>query len=276
MIRDVHHVGIAVRDLEAAYALYRDALGLPVVKEGEMPSRGVRAAMLAAGGSYLELIQPVDASSPFAKFVEGHGEGLHHVALWSDDADGDVAKLRDCGVPLEDPEPREGFTGRLSYLAAEAFDGAQLEVVEPEEGLTGAPRAPEGRITRIDHVVLRVPHPGTISERMSAWFGVETKRTFERGETSFAFMRPGDVVIEVIGPAERPAEPRPGYVAGLCFECTEIDALTADLRAKGYPVGEPHPALQGGRIGSVNQSGACGVPLAFIDFTGSPGPPSGD
>ncbi len=274
MIRDVHHVGIAVRDLEAAYALYRDALGLRLVKEGEMPSRGVRAAMLAAGGSYLELIQPLDASSPFARFIEEHGEGLHHVALWSDDADGDVAKLRDCGVALDDPEPREGFTGRLSYLAAEAFDGAQLEVVEPEEGLTGDARTTGSRITRIDHVVLRVPHPGTVSERMSEWFGVETKRTFERGETSFAFMRPGDVVIEVIGPSERPAEPRPGFVAGLCFECTEIDGLTADLKVKGYPAGEPHPALQGGRIVSLNQSGACGVPVAFIDFTGSPGPPS--
>lgn len=274
MIRDVHHVGIAVRDLEAACALYRDALGLPLVKEGEMPSRGVRAAMLAAGGSYLELIQPLEASSPFAKFIEERGEGLHHVALWSDDVDGDVAKLRECGAALDDPEPRDGFTGRLSYLAADAFDGAQLEVVEPAEGLTGTPRAPEGRITRIDHVVLRVPHAATVSERMASWFGVETKRTFERGDMTFAFMRPGDVVIEVIGPTARPAEPRPGNVAGLCFECTEIDVLTADLKAKGYPVGEPHPALQGGRIVSLNQAGACGVPVAFIDFTGSPGPPS--
>ncbi|HEY5638925.1 MAG TPA: VOC family protein [Dehalococcoidia bacterium] len=273
MIRDVHHVGIAVRDLEAAYSLYRDALGLPLVKEGEMASRGVRAAMLAAGGSYLELIQPVEASSPFAKFVEERGEGLHHVALWSDNVEGDVARLRDCGAALDDLEPRDGFTGCLSYLAAEAFDGAQLEVVEPEEGLRGDSIAPDSRIIRIDHVVLRVPHPATISERMASWFGVETKRTFERGETAFAFMRPGDVVIEVIGPAERPAEPRPGNVAGLCLECTEIDKLTADLKAGGYPVGQPHPALQGGRIVSVHQTGACGVPLAFIDFTGSPGPP---
>ena len=78
-----------------------------------------------------------------------------------------------------------------------------------------------------------------------------------------------ETVLEVIGPLEAPAEPRPGYVAGLCFECKEIDALTADLKAKGYPIGEPHPALQGGRIVSVHQTGACGVPLAFIDFTDS-------
>ena len=119
---------------------------------------------------------------------------------------------------------------------------------------------------------LGAPPPGTISGRMAAWFGIETKRTVQRGERSFAFMRPGDVVIEVIGPSERPAEPQPGNIAGLCFECTEIDDLAADLKAKGYPVGEPHPALQGGRIVSLNQAGACGVPLAFIDFTGSPGP----
>ncbi len=274
MIRDVRHVGIAVRDLDVAHALFRDSLGLALVKEGDMLSRGVRAAMLAAGGFFIELIQPVAASSPFARVIEESGEGLHHVALWSDDVDGDVAKLRDCGVALNDPEPREGFTGRLSFLAAEAFDGAQLEVVEPEEGLTGHSQPADSRITRIDHAVLRVPHPATVSERMASWFGVETKRAVERGETSFAFMRPGDVVIEVIGPAERPAEPRPGNVAGLCFECTEIDELAADLKAKGYPVGEPHAALQGGRIVSVHQSGACGVPVAFIDFTGSPGPPA--
>jgi hypothetical protein len=57
------------------------------------------------------------------------------------------------------------------------------------------------------------------------------------------------------------------------LEVNGIDALTASLKAKGYPVGEPHTALQGGRIVSVHQSGACGVPVAFIDFAGSPGPP---
>ena len=67
MIRDVHHVGIAVRDMAEAYALYRDALGLPIMKEGDVPSRGVKAALLAVGGSYLELIQPTDEVSPFAK-----------------------------------------------------------------------------------------------------------------------------------------------------------------------------------------------------------------
>jgi methylmalonyl-CoA epimerase len=269
MIRDVHHVGIAVRDLEAALRFYSRALSLPVVKRGEAPSRGAAVAIVAAGGSYLELVQPTADGSPFAAHLAEHGEGLHHVALWTDDVDSLVESLREQRVPLTDETPREGFTGRLSYLAAEAMDGAQLEVVQPSPELSGSATA--GRpVSRIDHVVLRLPFVDAACERLSGWFGVETKRTFERGDLRFSFARPGDVVIEMIGPKEAPREPRPAFIAGLAFECVGIDALTSALKAAGYPIGEPHPALQGGRIVSVHASGACGVPVAFIDFSGSP------
>lgn len=273
MIRDVHHVGIAVRDMDEAYAFYHDALGLPLVKEGDVPARGVRAAMLAAGRSYLELVQPTDDSSPFAKHIEERGEGLHHLGLLSDAVDAQVEALREAAVPLEDHEPREGFTGRLSYLHPQAFDGALLEVVQPEDGLRGSGRptrasgrAEVGHITRIDHVVLRVPDAQAVCSRFEAYFGVPTKRSFERGPMLFAFLRPGDVIIEVIGPKDG-GDPDSGRIAGLAFEVKGIDDLAASLKEKGYPVGEPHAALQGGRIVSVHHSGACGVPVAFIDFS---------
>ena len=271
MILDVHHVGITVHSLEKALTLYHDALGLPVVKRGEAPSRGARVAVLSAGRSYLEVIEPTTGASPFASYIEDRGEGLHHVALWSDDVEKQVASLRDSRVALEDHEPRDGFTGRLSYLRPEAFDGATVEVVQPEEGLRGD-GPPAGHVRRIDHVVLRVPDVAAVSQRMLGWFGVETKRTVERGGHSLAFLRPGEVIIEVIGPTAG-AEPGSARIAGLAFEVTGIDELAASLKKHGFPVGDPHPALQGGRIVSVHHSGACGVPLAFIDFTGSPGPP---
>ncbi|MDO8614445.1 MAG: VOC family protein [Dehalococcoidia bacterium] len=271
MISDVHHVGIAVRDMAAALRFYSEALGLPVVKEGDAPARGARVALIAAGGSYLELVQPVTDGSPFARHIEERGEGLHHVALRTEDVEALVASLREWGVPLEDEQPREGFTGRLSFLAPEAMDGTLLEVVQPPPELSGG-SAPAGAITRIDHVVLRLPDVEEACRRMRYYFGVETKRTFERGETRFSFLRPGDVVLELIGPSA-PAGTglMTGFIAGLAFECVGIDALAADLKAKGYPIGEPHPALQGGRIVSVHADGpgVAGVPVAFIDFTDS-------
>jgi methylmalonyl-CoA/ethylmalonyl-CoA epimerase len=277
MIHDVHHVGIAVRDMDVALKLYHDALGLPVVKEGLAAARGARVAMVAAGKSYLELIQPVAVDSPFTTFIRERAEGLHHIGLWSGDVELDVSRLAEDGVPLEDPEPRTGFTGKLSYLLPEAFDGAIVELVEPEEGLRGESPPIAGRIKKIDHVVLRVPFVSLTSKRFREWFGVETKRTMDRGPAAFAFMRPGEIVIEVIGPKDptlpsEHSEPGSGRVAGLCFEVSEIERLAESLKHKGYPIGDPHPALQGGTIVSVHPTGACGVPLAFIDFAGSPGP----
>jgi methylmalonyl-CoA epimerase len=270
-----------VRDLAAALRFYSEALGLPVVKQGDAPARGARVALIAVGGSYLELIQPVTDSSPFARHIEEWGEGLHHVALRTEDVETLVASLREWDVPLEDEQPREGFTGRLSFLAPEAMDGVLLEVVQPPPELSGG-GVPAGAITRIDHVVLRLPDVEEACRRMRYYFGVETKRTFERGETRFSFLRPGDVVLELIGPREArdeplatpsdtgEAAPRTGFIAGLAFECVGIGALAAELAAKGYPIGEPHPALQGGRIVSVHADGAYGVPVAFIDFSDSP------
>jgi methylmalonyl-CoA/ethylmalonyl-CoA epimerase len=268
MITDVHHVGIAVRDTAAALRFYSEALGLPVVRQDEAPARGVRMTLLAVGGGYLELVQPTTAESPFAEHIGERGEGLHHVALRTDDVDALVAALQDKAVPLQDTEPREGFTGRLGRLAPEAMDGAVLEVVQPRPDLSGA-ASQDGPVRRIDHVVLRLPDVDAACQRLRDYFGVETKRTFERGGTRFSFLRPGDVILELIGSTVPPSEPRPGFIAGLAFEVVGIDALTAHLKARGLPVGEPHPALQGGRIVSVHASGACGVPVAFIDFSDS-------
>lgn len=271
MITDLHHVGIAVRDVEKAYALYRDLLGLPLLRDGPASLPGVREGLLGAGASFIELLTPTEKGSIIDRDLEESGEGLHHIALRTDGVDAEAAALQERGLILREREPVEGIVGRLVYVSETEFDRVRMEVVEPRPPYDRE-HPPVGPVKRIDHVVLRVPDVGAVCRRFEERLGVPTKRTLERGGHRFAFLRPGDAIIEAVGPAE-PGEPRSGRLAGLAFEVTGIDELAAALRAKGYPVGEPHPALQGGRIVSVHHSGAWGVPLAFIDFTGSPGPP---
>ena len=271
MITDVHHAGIAVRSLEAALAFFHGALGLPVAKRSEVPDEGARVALLAVGGSFVEVIQPDSDISPFASHIAQHGEGLHHLALRSSRVDDDLSRLRDLGVPLIEREPRPSVTGRRAYLSPAAFEGALVEIVEPQADLDS--NVVPGAIIRIDHVVLHMPDVVEAGHRFLEWFDLPIKRRMERGSRSFAFLRPGDVVIEVVGPVGA-GSPGTGRVAGVAFEVRGIDRLVALLQDRGYPVGKPHPAIQGGRIASVHPSGCFGVPVAFIDFTGRPGQPS--
>ena len=69
MIRRIHHVGIVVERLDAAYPFYRDTLGLPLLKEATLAEQGVRAALLAAGESEIELLQPLDPANGVGRFL---------------------------------------------------------------------------------------------------------------------------------------------------------------------------------------------------------------
>jgi methylmalonyl-CoA/ethylmalonyl-CoA epimerase len=107
------HIGIAVGDLSRALAFYRDALGLEVEPPEEVPSQRVRAHFVPVGEAALELLEPTDADSPIAKFIEKRGPGVHHVTLRVDDIREALARLKDRGVRLIDEVPREGAEGAL-------------------------------------------------------------------------------------------------------------------------------------------------------------------
>src|SRR5438093_756566 len=99
------HVGIAVRDLPAALAFYRDALGLEVEAPEEVVSQHVRAHFVAVGESSLELLEATAPDSPIAKYVEKRGPGLHHITLRVDDLRAALAALKARGAKLVDEEP---------------------------------------------------------------------------------------------------------------------------------------------------------------------------
>jgi len=130
------HVGIAVSDLEAALAFYRDALGLDVETSEEVRSQRVRAHFLPAGGSKLELLEATAADSPIARFVEKRGAGLHHVALRVDDIVAAIAHLKARGIRLIDEQPRPGAEGALvAFIHPSSVHGVLLELKQARAGL---------------------------------------------------------------------------------------------------------------------------------------------
>jgi methylmalonyl-CoA epimerase len=127
------HIGIAVGDLAQALAFYRDALGLEVEPPEEVPSQRVRAHFVPVGGAAIELLEPTDAGSPIATFIEKRGPGVHHITLRVDDIRAALARLKASGIRLIDEEPREGAAGALIAFVHPA--GAHGVLVELKQRL---------------------------------------------------------------------------------------------------------------------------------------------
>jgi methylmalonyl-CoA/ethylmalonyl-CoA epimerase len=131
MIQKVHHVGIAVGDLEAALRFYRDLLGLPVHKQAVVEEQGVRAALLTVGESEIELLEPTGPDTPVGRFLARRGQGLHHLCFQTDDVAGELAGLKAKGVELVDQQPRQGLAGLICFLHPRAHHGVLVELAQP-------------------------------------------------------------------------------------------------------------------------------------------------
>jgi len=126
------HVGIAVSDLQASLAFFRDVLGLHVEASEAIASQRVRATFLNTGQSTFEMLEATAADSPIAKFIEKRGAGMHHVALRVDDIDAALAHLRSRGIRLIDEKPRPGAEGALvAFIHPSAAHGVLVELKQP-------------------------------------------------------------------------------------------------------------------------------------------------
>lgn len=137
MIDKIHHVGIAVRDLDESLKFYRDTLGLNVHAEATVEDQGVRAALLTIGESEIELLEPTSPEANMAKFLERKGEGLHHICFQTEDVDGDLEELKEKGVQLIDQKSRVGLAGMICFLHPKACRGVLVELATPMEMYRG-------------------------------------------------------------------------------------------------------------------------------------------
>ncbi len=139
MVRRLHHVALVVRSVAEAYRFYRDTLGLPLLKEATIPEQGVRAALLAVGVSELELIEPLDTASGVARYLDRHGESLHHLCFEVADVDGVLPELQRRGVELIDRTARHGLAGRIAFLHPRACAGILVELATPDAEAVAPP-----------------------------------------------------------------------------------------------------------------------------------------
>src|SRR5262245_21372844 len=123
------HVGIAVRDLGAALAFYRDALGLEIEGSEEVATQRVRAHFIHTGESALELLEGTAEDSPIARYVEKRGPGLHHITLRVEDIAAALEQLKARGTRLIDERPRPGAEGALvAFIHPAAAHGVLVEL----------------------------------------------------------------------------------------------------------------------------------------------------
>ena len=137
------HVGIAVKDLAAALAFYRDALGLEIEAPEEVASQRVRAHFLPVGDAKLELLEATAPDSPIAKYTDKRGPGLHHITLRVDDIRGALAQLKARGARLIDEQPRPGAEHSLvAFVHPASAHGVLVELKQsPVSGqLTASPQ----------------------------------------------------------------------------------------------------------------------------------------
>jgi len=167
MISKIHHVGIVVEKLDHAYAFWRDTLGLPLVREAEIPDQGVRAALLAAGDSEVELLEPTRSDSGVARFLAKRGAGLHHLCFETPDVAAELSALRGRDVALLDVAPRDGLAGRVGFLHPSASHGVLVELATPAHS---AP-LPESPV-RLKRLVIGCAEPQAAARTYQQLFGL--------------------------------------------------------------------------------------------------------
>ncbi|MFC1909067.1 methylmalonyl-CoA epimerase [Chloroflexota bacterium] len=130
MLSGIHHIGIAVKNLDEAVRVYNSTLGTQVESTHDASDRGIRVALLSVGNAKLELIEPAGTESAMAEFIKNHGEGIHHIAFEVDDVSKELEALSAKGIKLRDSEPRQGVTGKIAFMQPEAMNGVLIELIE--------------------------------------------------------------------------------------------------------------------------------------------------
>jgi methylmalonyl-CoA/ethylmalonyl-CoA epimerase len=128
--RRIHHLGVAVADLDEAVATYERLFGARVEHRDRVPEQGVEAAALRVGEGRVELLASLGEDTPVGRFLAKRGPGMHHVAYEVDDLPATLADLAEGGAELIDEQPRRGLFGlEVAFVHPDSVHGVLSEVV---------------------------------------------------------------------------------------------------------------------------------------------------
>src|SRR5690606_27166744 len=131
MMKKIEHIGIAVKDLEAANRTYAALLGVENYKTETVESEGVDTSFFKVGESKIELLAATHEESPIAKFIGKRGEGIHHIAFEVEDIRAEMARLKVEGFVLLNEEPKKGADDKIvAFLHPRSSNGVLVELVQ--------------------------------------------------------------------------------------------------------------------------------------------------
>jgi len=124
----IDHIAIAVNDVEKSAKTYQDALGVDDIEFETVESEGVKVAILHLENARVELMQPTNDNSPIKKFLEKKGQGLHHMALDTDNIEGEVKRMEGCGIQFLG-KIRPGSAGtKVTFIHPKSLHGVLAEL----------------------------------------------------------------------------------------------------------------------------------------------------
>ena len=130
----IAHIGIAVKDAEAALKLYREVLGLEPSSIETVESQKVKTVHLPIGDSSIELLESTSPDGVVAKFIEKRGEGIHHIAIEVDDIEAALTQMKAAGFQLIDETPRMGAGNMLiAFVHPRSTNGVLMELCQPSK-----------------------------------------------------------------------------------------------------------------------------------------------
>jgi methylmalonyl-CoA/ethylmalonyl-CoA epimerase len=129
--KGLHHIGIAVRSLAEALPHWTQGLGLRLESVEEVPTEKVRVAVLLAGATRIELLEPTSPDSPIARFLDKRGPGVHHLAFEVPDCQAQIDTLAAAGAPMLDQAPRPGAHDcKVAFVHPKYLGSVLAELVE--------------------------------------------------------------------------------------------------------------------------------------------------